>query len=107
MNRDVAQGRPEPDLSVPSAIQERRDQPEHTGALSERILCDTLGYPSAGEPRCAVGCPVRSGEVHREPREAEGHPCEPWCSPERWPMGEVSGGQGREHPRMSTIKFRC
>ena len=39
--------------------------------------------------------------------EAEAPPCEPWCSPERVAMGEVSGGQGREHPRMSTIKFRC
>ena len=26
---------------------------------------------------------------------------------EKVDMGEVSGGQGREHPRMSTIKFRC
>ena len=46
-------------------------------------------------------------EEAREEAEAEAHPCEPIGSPERVAMGEVSGGQGREHPRMSTIKFRC
>lgn len=42
-----------------------------------------------------------------EEAEEEAHPCEPIGSQEKVAMGEVSGGQGREHPRMSTIKSRC